>query len=184
MKKLLFMLICMFISIPTMASAHTHLSSSNPTEGQVVTEELKEITLDYAGNIEKLSTMKLLKDGVEIPLSQILVQDRQLVGTLSAPLENGSYIIDWNIVGEDGHPITGKVSFTVEIEQINKEKETTQPKVEENKQENEQQDKVETQTEDQTEVQTSTNTVTTIITVLLLAILVIGLVVLFKKKRK
>ncbi len=180
MKKLLFMLICMFISIPTMASAHTHLSSSNPTEGQVVTEELKEIILDYTGNIEKLSTMKLLKDGVEIPLSQILVQDRQLVGTLSAPLENGSYIIDWNIVGEDGHPITGKVSFTVEIEQINKEKETTQPKVEENKQENEQQDKVETQTENQT----STNTVTTIITVLLLAILVIGLVVLFKKKRK
>ncbi|MFJ7975896.1 copper resistance protein CopC [Peribacillus sp. NPDC096379] len=188
MKKLLFMLICMFISIPTMASAHTHLSSSNPTEGQVVTEELKEITLDYAENIEKLSTMKLLKDGVEIPLSQILVQDRQLVGTLSAPLENGSYIIDWNIVGEDGHPITGKVSFTVEIEQINKEKETTQPKVEENKQANEQQDKVETQTEDQTENQTenqtSTNTVTTIITVLLLAILVMGLVVLFKKKRK
>ncbi|MGX2958742.1 copper resistance CopC family protein [Peribacillus sp. JNUCC 23] len=184
MKKLLFMLICMFISIPTMASAHTHLSSSNPTEGQVVTQELKEITLDYAGNIEKLSTMKLLKDGVEIPLSQTLVQDRQLVGTLSTPLENGSYIIDWNIVGEDGHPITGKVSFTVEIEQINKEKETTQPKVEENKQANEQQDKVETQTEDQTENQTSTNTVTTIITVLLLAILVMGLVVLFKKKRK
>lgn len=183
MKKLFFMLICMFISIPTMSSAHTNLSSSNPKEGQIVTEVLKEITLDYAGTIEKLSTMKLLKEGVEIPLSQILVQDKQMVGTLSAPLENGSYIIDWNIVGEDGHPITGSVSFTVEIEQINEETETTQPKVEESKQENEQQDKGETQT-DQTEDQTSTNTVTTIITILLSAILVMGLVVLFKKKRK
>ncbi|KMY48930.1 copper resistance CopC family protein [Peribacillus loiseleuriae] len=186
MKKLLFMLICMFITIPTMASAHTHLSSSNPKEGQIVTEELKEITLDYAGTIEKLSTMKLLKDGVEISLSQILVQDKQLIGTLSAPLENGSYIIEWNIVGDDGHPITGKITFTVQIEQINKEKETetVQPKVEENKQENEQQDKVETQTENQTVDQPSTNTVTTIITVLLFAILVLGLVLLFKKKRK
>ncbi|MFJ5622600.1 copper resistance protein CopC [Peribacillus loiseleuriae] len=184
MKKLLFMLICMFITIPTMASAHTHLSSSNPKEGQIVTEELKEITLDYTGTIEKLSTMKLLKDGVELPLSQILVQDKQLVGTLSAPLENGSYIIEWNIVGEDGHPITGKISFTVQIEQVNEEKETAQPKVEENKQENEQQDKVEPQTENQTVDQPSTNTVTTIITVLLFAILVLGLVLLFKKKRK
>lgn len=180
MKKLLFMLICMFISVPTIANAHTELSSSNPKEGQIVTEELNEIILNFAGSIEDLSTMKVTKDGKEVSLSQVQVQDKEMVGTLSAPLENGSYIIDWTIAGEDGHPISGKVSFTVQMEHIHEEKEKAQPKAEENKQQNEQQDKGEVQKEDQT----SSNTITTIITVLLLVILGLGVGLLFRKKRK
>lgn len=180
MRKLLFMLMCMFLSIPTIANAHTELSSSNPKEGQMVTEELDEIVLDFAGAIEELSTMKLMKDGEEVSLSQVQVQDKKMVGTPSAPLENGSYIIDWTIAGEDGHPISGKVSFSVKVEHMNEEKETAQPKVEENKKENEQQEKGEVEKESQT----TSNPVTTIVTVLLFAILGFGLVLLFRKKRK
>ncbi|MFA1711512.1 copper resistance protein CopC [Peribacillus frigoritolerans] len=178
MKKILFMLMCMFICIPTIANAHTELTSSNPKEGQMVTEELDEIVLDFAGSIEELSTMKLMKDGEEVSLSQVQVQDKKMVGTPSAPLENGSYIIDWTIAGEDGHPISGKVSFTVQIEHMHEEKEAAQPKAA-NK-ENEQQDKGEVQKENQT----SSNSVTTIITVILFVVLGLGVVLMFRKKRK
>lgn len=172
------MLMCMFISIPTIANAHTELSSSNPKEGEMITEELDEIVLDFAGAIEELSTMKLMKDGEEVSLSQVQVQDKKMVGTPSAPLENGSYIIDWTIAGEDGHPISGKVSFSVQIEVMHEEKEEAQPKA--TNIENEQQDKETVQKEDQT----SANPVTTIVTVLLFVILGVGLVLLFRKKRK
>ncbi|TDL86240.1 copper resistance protein CopC [Vibrio vulnificus] len=178
MKKVLFMLMCMFICIPTIANAHTELTSSNPKEGQMVTEELDDIVLDFAGSIEELSTMKLMKDGEEISLSQVQVQDKKMVGSPSAPLENGSYIIDWTIAGEDGHPISGKVSFTVQIEHMHEEKEAAQPKAA-NK-ENEQQDKGEVQKENQT----SSNSVTTIVTVILLVVLCLGVVLMFRKKRK
>ncbi|MGZ9817667.1 copper resistance CopC family protein [Peribacillus simplex] len=178
MRKLLFMLMCIFISIPTIANAHTELSSSNPKEGEMVTEELDEIVLDFAGAIEELSTMKLMKDGEEVSLSQVQVQDKKMFGTPSAPLENGSYIIDWTIAGEDGHPISGKVSFSVQIEGMHEEKEAAQPKAA--NQENEQQDKGEVEKENQT----SSNPVTTIITVLLFVILGLSLVLLFRKKRK
>jgi methionine-rich copper-binding protein CopC len=168
----------MFICIPTIANAHTELTSSNPKEGQMVTEELDEIVLDFAGSIEELSTMKLMKDGEEVSLSQVQVQDKKMVGSPSAPLENGSYIIDWTIAGEDGHPISGKVSFTVQIKQMQEEKEEAQPKAA-NK-ENEQQDKGEVQKENQT----SSNSVTTIITVILLVVLCLGVALMFRKKRK
>lgn len=100
--------------LPSIADAHTHLSSSNPAEGQVVVEDLKEITLTFDGAIEKLSTMKLLKDGNEIPALQVQIEGTQIMGILSEQLENGEYLIQWNISGEDGHPIAGEIPFTVQ----------------------------------------------------------------------
>ena len=67
MKKLFFLIICTLVMIPTIANAHTELTTSNPAAGQVVTEDLTELVLTFAGEIESLSTMKLTKDGQEIP---------------------------------------------------------------------------------------------------------------------
>jgi copper resistance protein C len=93
------------------------LSSSNPTEGQVVTENLEQITLDFATTIEELSKMELVKDGNKVALGEIKVENKQLIGRISKPLENGSYTIQWKIVGEDGHPINGEINFGVQTDQ-------------------------------------------------------------------
>lgn len=103
--------------VPTFVSAHTSLSTSNPSEGQVVTENLEQIILTFATTIEELSTMELVKDGNVIPLEGIKVEQKHLMGTVTKPLENGSYKIQWKIVGEDGHPIKGEINFVVQIEQ-------------------------------------------------------------------
>jgi copper resistance protein C len=106
----------MLFLLPSIVSAHTHLQGSNPTEGQVVVEELKEITLTFDGNIEKLSSMKVLKEGTELANIQLQIEAEKMVGVLPEPLENGAYLIQWNIAGEDGHPITGEINFTVQKE--------------------------------------------------------------------
>ena len=35
------------------------------------------------------------------------------------PLKNGNYIVDWKIIGTDGHPIEGTFSFSVEVPMMN-----------------------------------------------------------------
>jgi copper resistance protein C len=115
MKKIMAIILFILIFIPSIVSAHTGLSVSNPAEGQVVETELSEITLTYEGRIEKLSTMKLLKNGAEIPFEQIQVVDKQIIGKLAKSLENGSYKIEWNIAGEDGHPLKGEINFSVQL---------------------------------------------------------------------
>ena len=117
MKKIALFILSILLLSPSMVVAHTAFSTSNPTEGQVVTTELKEITLTYEGNIEKLSTMKLLEEGTDIPFEHIEVEDKQMRGTLPKPLKNGSYTIQWTIVGEDGHPIQGEIHFSVQLEE-------------------------------------------------------------------
>ncbi|SDN47638.1 copper resistance protein CopC [Bacillus sp. OK048] len=117
MKKLILFLLCTIIFVPTIVSAHTSLSSSNPAEGQVVTEALEQITLTYATTIEELSTMNLLKDGNKLSFEEIKIDNKQMIGTISKPLENGSYTIQWNILGEDGHPIKGEINFVVQMDQ-------------------------------------------------------------------
>lgn len=180
MKKLLFILIGMLVLIPAIASAHTEITSSNPASGQVVKEDLKEIIITYEGKIESLSKMTLIKDGQEIPLVSVTQKEHQLIGTLSSPLEKGSYTIQWNIAGEDGHPLKGEIPFTVEMEVKEEQTETKTPvtiKKEETKKDNTQQDQTNKETTG------SSSYFKTIVTVVVTAILIIGLFVLFRKKR-
>ena len=117
MKKFILFLFCIILFVPSIVSAHTSLSSSNPAEGQVVTEELKQIILSYATTIEELSTMELSKDGNKLPFEEMKIDNKQMIGTTSKPLDNGNYTIQWNIVGEDGHPIKGVINFVVQRDQ-------------------------------------------------------------------
>ena len=114
MKKLLLVMFIFMFTFATNAFAHTHLESSSPENGQVVTEELREISLTFGGEIEKLSTFELSNtEGQSIPVESITVGEEQMTGTLTNPLENGNYTVDWKIVGADGHPIEGEFTFSV-----------------------------------------------------------------------
>lgn len=184
MKKLFFLIICALYIVPTVANAHTALTSSNPADGQVVTEELTELVLTFAGQIESLSTMKLLKDGQEVPL-KVGLQEKQMIGTLSTPLDNGSYVIGWSIAGEDGHLITGEIPFTVEIEQEVEQEQTTKTKepitTEKDESKAENQAKSD-QTNEQNNKQSS-NSIKLIIFVAVVIILGIGMLLLFGRKK-
>ncbi|MCM3729462.1 copper resistance protein CopC [Neobacillus cucumis] len=181
MKKLLFLLMSLLVMIPSIASAHTELTSSNPAANQVVIEDQKQIVLTYEGKIESLSTMTLVKDGQEIPFDHVTPKDNQLIGIISTPLENGSYTIKWSIAGEDGHPITGEIPFTVQKEVKEELKAETKqpvtPKKEEPKKADVKQNKTDNPSRD------NISNMNTIIVVSVVVILFIGLFLLFRRKR-
>jgi copper resistance protein C len=194
LKKIIVILFSIFIMIPSIVSAHTALESSNPSEGQVVTEDLKEIILTYKTPIEELSTMKLFKDGNEVAISNFQIQEKQMIATFSEPLENGTYKVQWSIVGEDGHPITGEINFVVQKEQSEEiappPTEEDQGKTEENTnsedQNNEEQEKndvISTETNEQSKEEAESSNMFIPILIGIVVILGIGLLLITRKKK-
>jgi copper resistance protein C len=197
LKKIILFLFCTLLIVPSFVSAHTSLSSSNPSEGQVVTENLEQIILTFATSIEELSTMDLVKDGNLIPLEGIKVENNQLTGTIAKPLENGSYIIQWTIVGEDGHPIKGEINFAVQMDQNALEESPVTPEESEaNQEDDSQNDQIAQNSEEQnkasdtvekTDDQNNNDSSTMLITIFIILIVIFGIVLLLftgKKRRK
>jgi copper resistance protein C len=194
LKKIILVLFCTLILLPSLVHAHTSLSSSNPAEGQVVTEDLEQIILTFGTPIEVLSTMDLVKDGNVIPLEDIKVDNKQLMGTIAKPLENGTYIIQWKIVGEDGHPIKGEINFVVEMAQNGAEPTPDQPdtpeKTEANKEDinepNQSEPKKDEQNiaSDTSEENDEQNNNSMLITVFIILIVIFGIVLLMFTRKK
>ncbi|MEK3992952.1 MULTISPECIES: copper resistance protein CopC [Robertmurraya] len=116
LKKLSLLTIIFFIGFVNNTFAHTGLESSIPQNGQVIKEELKQITLNFETKVEQNSTFELkYSNGDTIPVENITLSEFQMVGSLINPLENGTYQINWKIIGADGHPIEGELSFSVDV---------------------------------------------------------------------
>lgn len=98
------------------AMAHTGLESSFPEDGAVIKEEIQTITLTFETKIEQGSTFELVNSsGESIAVENISLAEKQMTGSLSNPLESGEYQVNWNIIGADGHPVDGEISFTVDV---------------------------------------------------------------------
>ncbi len=116
MKKILFTMFVLLFTVPMAAQAHTVLTSSNPVEGQTITESLNEITLVFETQIEAGSTIALESAGQSFSFEEIVASGNTLQGRLTEQeLPNGAYVIQWSIVGADGHPIKGEIAFNIEL---------------------------------------------------------------------
>lgn len=114
MKQLLIALFATFVLFVPKTYAHTYLESTNPTDGANVTEDIQKIELKYSGKIEEGSIFKILaSDGTEFGIESITLNDGVLTGTLASPLPNDTYTVEWDTISEDGHPLSGSFSFTV-----------------------------------------------------------------------
>ncbi|MBS4190130.1 copper resistance protein CopC [Bacillus sp. FJAT-49705] len=147
-KSMLFTFL-FFLTFINNGLAHTGLESSSPQDNEIVKEDLQEITLTFETKVEQSSTFQIKNSiGESIPIENISLTNNKIVGSLQYPLENGSYKVEWNIIGADGHPIEGEYHFTVQIpdkqSQIEQEQnQVKQPKQDENKKANEESKKFE-----------------------------------------
>jgi copper resistance protein C len=114
MFKKLFITILLVFSLNGHAFAHTGLESSSPQNGETISEEIQQIILTFETKIEQTSTIQVKSaDGTEVPVKDITITDKQMVGNLETPLVHGDYQVLWNIIGADGHPIEGTFTFSV-----------------------------------------------------------------------
>lgn len=122
MKKVI-LILCVLMLLPTTALAHTSLENSSPKDMETVVAPLTEIVLTFNTDIEQLSTISLSnQQGQQVDVAAKTVDGNVLKGTFSDPLPNGEYIVNWKIVGEDGHVIERSFNFTVNIPEQSTEK--------------------------------------------------------------
>ncbi|WP_077248012.1 copper resistance CopC family protein [Bacillus sp. FJAT-27986] len=192
MKKIILIIaVLLMVSFVPDAFAHSHLESSTPSDGEVISEELREITLIFSGKIEQGSTFKLLDSKEQaVSVENITITDTEITGTIPVSLINGNYVVDWNIISADGHQMEGEFSFEVKIAGTesplaNNDEEEQVSKNVENHEGNQdglnEQDSNENVANDQTENDISSNLVPIIIGVLIVTI-IITFIALRRKK--
>jgi copper transport protein len=110
-----FIIFASFI-LPQPAQAHSQLSDSSPKPDEQLSSSPEKITLTFkAGITPNKDSIKLFDNtGKEISSDSEpqLVAPNQIELKLSK-LEPSIYIVNWNVVSKDSHPISGTYTFTV-----------------------------------------------------------------------
>lgn len=100
------------------ALAHGKLKASAPSAGSQLTQVPRELRLDFSEAPDlTFSTVRLAgPDGREVPLGAVgyaADSHRSLVVPIAGAMTAGRYTIVWQMAGDDGHPVRGRVEFTV-----------------------------------------------------------------------
>lgn len=188
MKKIFLATFLFLFATSTNAFAHSHLGSSSPEDGEVVTEEINEITLNFEGKIEQGSSIELSNtQGQTIPIENISIDEGVMTGTVANPLENGEYHVKWSNIGADGHVMEGDFSFTVNIPEsaTSSEVSTETEQVEQETAQEVEQNNEQQATSEQAE-ETENNEETTPlmpIIIIVLIVVIIGAVLLMRRRK-
>ena len=97
------------------AFAHTRLEGSNPADKSNVDSAPDSVSLSFNEDISaEFASMSVVgPDGTNYATGQVSAAGGQ-VSTAVSPLgPAGAYTIGYRVVSDDGHPVQGKVSFTL-----------------------------------------------------------------------
>lgn len=119
-RRILLLLVTLLASVllfASPASAHNTLVSSDPAEGAVFDVAPTQLTLTFAKSVplETLSIELIDASGVRSDLTGSVHGpngDTEVLTPLPA-LGPGAVNLRWRLVGPDGHPITGRIAFTI-----------------------------------------------------------------------
>lgn len=100
------------------AWAHGALRSSVPANGSRLNAAPRELRLTFT-EVPEVAVARVTltgPDGMPVALDALrAVADspQVLVAPISGALSAGSYTVDWQITGKDGHPVRGRITFTI-----------------------------------------------------------------------
>ena len=109
--RLTLILLCLTL-LPLQALAHAQLRASDPSEGAVLAEVPATIILDFNEAIAPLVLRHIGPDGTATDLEGTAENARVTV-TAPADLADGTHLLSWRVVSDDGHPVGGTLTFHV-----------------------------------------------------------------------
>lgn len=115
LKRIIFSTLIFIFTLSASVYAHTGLTKSSLSDGEVITEDIYEVKLEFNTEIESGTVKVINKENEEIGIN-VLVSNNGMTGGFMTPLDNGIYTVEWKIIGVDGHPIQGEYPFTVNRE--------------------------------------------------------------------
>jgi copper resistance protein C len=99
------------------AFAHTRLESSDPADGSSIAGTPESVTLRFNEDIQaEFATLSVVgPDGTQYQRGGVSAANAQITTAVSPLGPAGDYHIGYRVVSDDGHPVTGKVSFTLTV---------------------------------------------------------------------
>lgn len=96
------------------AFAHDQLVEATPGDGDSVDAAPDAVKMVFSGSPQKVGNqIRVEHDGQNVATGEPETQFHTITQSLDAELAPGDYTVDWRIVSEDGHPVSGTFSFTV-----------------------------------------------------------------------
>ncbi|GAA0989810.1 hypothetical protein GCM10009555_074440 [Acrocarpospora macrocephala] len=96
------------------AQAHNVLLGSNPSKGSHLTTAPTEVRLTFDQPVRPEFAKIALTDttGTHYESGTITVEKNDVVTPVTPPTTSGTYTIGYQILSNDGHPVTGQITFT------------------------------------------------------------------------
>ena len=104
--------------IPGLALAHLGLAGSTPAKGAHLAAAPRELRLSFTEAVEaSVARLRLLgANGGEVATSGVrsLPDSGQvIIANITGALEAGTYTVEWQVIGKDGHPVRGTIPFVI-----------------------------------------------------------------------
>lgn len=100
------------------AAAHNSLQGSDPADGSTVATAPERVTLTFDEAAQALGTeiVVLAPDGSSVSDGAPVLADTTVSQPIAGTLPAGTYTVQWRVTSEDGHPISGTLTFTSSAE--------------------------------------------------------------------
>ena len=95
------------------AFAHASLVRAEPADGTVLAVAPKSFLLTFSEPTSPLVLKLVRPDGTTTVLDRFVLRDTTLDIEAPADLGEGTHVLSWRIVSEDGHPVGGSAVFSV-----------------------------------------------------------------------
>ena len=100
------------LALTAVAQAHTHLKEATPADKSVVNTAPANVVLKFSESA-KVTALTLHKDGAADQKLTASPDTASAQVTAALPkLSPGKYSVNWRVVSDDGHIMSGQLSFT------------------------------------------------------------------------
>lgn len=110
-------LLALFLLAPGQAWAHGALKSAAPGDGDRISVAPRNVRLTFTEPVElALARLALTGPSGPVDLAPLALHPDSatvLIGAVRGPLAAGTYTVQWQVAGPDGHPVRGDYTFTI-----------------------------------------------------------------------
>ncbi|MET7422548.1 copper resistance protein CopC [Dactylosporangium sp. NPDC005555] len=104
----------MLLGLSQPAYAHAHLAGTDPAEGAVLQTAPDRVRFTFDEAVRGVpGGVQVFDAQGELVEARPTVKGAELEVVPAEPLGNGTTVITWRVVSEDGHPISGALTFSV-----------------------------------------------------------------------
>lgn len=103
----------LWLCLAQAAFAHASLTATEPADGAVLAGAPSRFALIFSEPVAPLVLELVAPSGERRALEGARLRDRTLEITAPAGLSDGTHVLSWRVVSEDGHPVGGAVVFSI-----------------------------------------------------------------------